>query len=42
MSNNKELSQLQQEHDKIQEKNKHNEQEIMLNKGDLREKVDNS
>lgn len=39
MSNNRILSQLQQEHDKLQEQNKHDEQEIMLNKGDIREKV---
>lgn len=38
MSNNRILSQLQQEHDKLQEQNKHDEQEIMLNKGDIREK----
>ena len=35
MSNNRILSELQQQHDKIQEKNKHDEQEIMLNKGDI-------
>lgn len=38
MSNNRELSQLQQQHDKLQELNKHEEQEIMLNKGDQRQK----
>ncbi|XP_063428025.1 coiled-coil domain-containing protein 42 homolog [Mytilus trossulus] len=38
MSNNRILSQLQQKHDKTQNKNKHDEQEIMLNKGDQREK----
>lgn len=39
MSNNRILSQLQQQHDKTQNQNKHDEQEIMLNKGDQREKV---
>lgn len=39
MSNNRILSQLQQKHDKTQNQNKHDEQEIMLNKGDQREKV---
>ncbi|VDI11362.1 Hypothetical predicted protein [Mytilus galloprovincialis] len=38
MSNNRILSQLQQKHDKTQNQNKHDEQEIMLNKGDQREK----